>query len=198
MITSEMVKDLREKTGAGVMDCKRALTETQGDFDKALIFLREKGLASAAKRVGRVALQGMVESYIHLHGKIGVLVEINCESDFVARTEEFRALARDVAMHICASSPQYIKREEVPSEIVNRERDILRQQALGEGKPEKVFEKIVEGRLEKFFSEVCLLDQLFIRDQEKTIDQLIKEHIAKFGENIEIRRFARFQLGETI
>ncbi|MDK2855516.1 MAG: elongation factor Ts [Bacillota bacterium] len=197
VITAELVKALREKTGAGMMDCKRALQETDGDMEKAIEYLREKGLAAAAKRAGRTAAEGVIEAYIHLGGKLGVLVEVNCETDFVARTPEFREFARDIAMQVAAANPQYLTREDVPAEVLNKEREILRAQALNEGKPEKVVDRIVEGRLEKFYSENCLLEQPFIKDPDKKVRDLLAEKIARIGENIVIRRFVRFQLGET-
>ena len=197
-ISAAQVKELREKTGAGMMDCKKALTEANGDMEKAIEILREKGLAAAAKKAGRVAAEGLVESYIHAGGRIGVLVEVNCETDFVAKTEEFRSFVRDIAMQIAAMNPKYVKRDEVPAEVVDKEREILRTQALNEGKPEHIVEKMVEGRLEKYFKEVCLLEQPFIKDGDKTIEQLVKEMIARIGENISIRRFVRFELGEGI
>ncbi|MDI3521904.1 MAG: elongation factor Ts [Bacillota bacterium] len=196
-ITAEMVKALREKTGAGMMDCKRALQETGGDMDKATEYLREKGLAAAAKRAGRTAAEGLVEAYIHLGGKLGVLVEVNCETDFVARTPEFREFVRDIAMQVAAANPQYLAKEDVPAAVLDKEREILRVQALNEGKPEKVVDRIVEGRLEKFYSENCLLEQPFIKDPDKKVHELLTEKIARIGENIVIRRFVRFQLGET-
>ena len=198
MITAEMVKELRERTGAGMMDCKKALTDTQGDMDKAVDYLREKGLAAAAKRAGKVAAEGVVEAYIHGGGRIGVLLELNCETDFVAKTDDFKALARDIAMQIVASNPSYVRREEVPAEILEHEREVLRAQALNEGKPAHIAEKMVEGRVEKYYKEVCLLEQLYIKDTDKTISQLITEKISKIGENISIRRFVRYQLGEGI
>ncbi|MFC1517523.1 translation elongation factor Ts [Candidatus Margulisiibacteriota bacterium] len=198
-ITSQMVQSLREKTSAGMMDCKKALVDAKGDMENALKLLREKGLASAAKRSGRTASKGVIESYIHMNGAIGVIVEVNCETDFVAKTAEFKALAKDIAMHVAASNPQYVSREEVPAEIITKEKDIIKQQLLhdekNQKKPESIIDKIIEGRLEKFYSEVCLLDQPFIRDTDKTVVDLTKEAIAKIGENIVIRRFARFQLG---
>ncbi|TCS82971.1 translation elongation factor Ts [Tepidibacillus fermentans] len=197
-IKASAVKELREKTGAGMMDCKKALTEANGDMEKAIEILREKGIASAAKKAGRIAAEGIVESYIHGGGRIGVLVEVNCETDFVAKTNEFKTFVRDVAMHIAATNPKYIAREEVPQEEIEKERQILTQQALNEGKPEKIVEKMVEGRLEKFYKEICLLEQPFVKDPDKTIDQLVKEQIAKIGENINIRRFVRFELGEGL
>lgn len=198
MITASMVKELRERSGAGMMDCKKALTETNGDIEKAIDFLREKGLAAAAKKAGRVAAEGVVEAYIHAGGKIGVMVELNCETDFVAKTDDFKTLARDIAMHIAASNPMCINREEVPEEKLTHEREILRAQALNEGKPEKIIEKMVEGRIEKYYKEVCLLDQPFVKDPDQTIKELVTASIAKIGENISVRRFARFQLGEGI
>ncbi len=197
-ISAAQVKELREKTGAGMMDCKKALTEANGDMDKAMEILREKGLAAAAKKAGRVAAEGLVESYIHSGGRIGVLVEVNCETDFVAKTEEFRSFVRDIAMQIAAMNPKYVKRDEIPAEEVEKEREILRAQTLKEGKPEHIVEKIVEGRLEKYFKEVCLLEQPFIKDGDKTIEQMVKEMIARIGENMAIRRFVRFELGEGI
>lgn len=198
MITAEMVKELRERTGAGMMDCKKALTETNGDMDKAVDFLREKGLAAAAKKAGRVAAEGLVESYIHGGGRIGVLLEINCETDFVAKTDGFKALARDIAMQIAAANPSYVSRSEVPANVIEHEREVLRAQALNEGKPANIVEKMIDGRVEKYYKEVCLLEQLFIKDTDKTITQLINESISKIGENINIRRFTRYQLGEGI
>ncbi|WP_026485893.1 translation elongation factor Ts [Caldanaerobius polysaccharolyticus] len=197
-ITASMVKELRERTGAGMMDCKKALTEAQGDMERAIEILREKGLAAAAKKAGRVAAEGIVTSYIHGGGRIGVLVEVNCETDFVARTEDFKNFVHDIAMQIAAANPQYISREEVPEDVVEKEKEIYRTQAKNEGKPDKVVEKMVEGRLEKYYKEVCLLEQPFIRDDSKTIKQLLNELIAKIGENVVIRRFARFELGEGI
>ncbi len=195
-VTAEMVKKLREQTGAGMMDCKKALTETSGDFDKAVEFLRKKGLAAAEKRAGREASEGVIGSYIHMD-KIGVMVEVNCETDFVARTDEFKQFARDVAMHIAAANPRFLSRETVPDEILQKEKEIYREQVTG--KPEHVTDKIVEGKLEKFYSENCLLEQVFVKDpdQKKTIKDLLTEMIGKIGENIVIRRFVRYQLGET-
>ena len=198
MITAEMVKKLREKTGAGMMDCKKALEDAGGDMDKAIELLRERGLAKAAKKASRVAAEGIVESYIHGNGRIGVLVEINCETDFVARNEEFRQFAKDIAMQIAAANPKYVSREEVPLDVIEKEKTILRQQALNEGKPENVVDRIVEGRLEKFFEEVCLLEQPWIKNPDMKIKDLLTEKIAKIGENIVIRRFARFERGEGI
>ena len=198
MITAEMVKELRERTGAGMMDCKKALGEVDGDMEKAIDLLREKGLAAAAKKSSRIASEGLVEAYIHGGGRIGVLVEVNCETDFVAKTEGFKALARDVAMQIAAANPTYVARQEVPEEVLNHEREILRAQALNEGKPAHIVEKMIEGRLEKYYKENCLLEQPFIKDSDKTISQLITESISKIGENISVRRFTRYQLGEGI
>lgn len=198
MIPAALVKELREKTGAGMMDCKKALAEANGDMERAIEILREKGLAAAAKKSGRVAAEGIVDAYIHMGGKIGVLVEVNCETDFVARTEEFRAFVHDVAMQIAAANPQYLSREDVPQEVIEKEREILKAQALNEGKPEKIIEKIVEGRLEKFYKDNCLLEQAFIRDPDVTITDLLKEKIAKIGENITIRRFVRYEMGEGL
>lgn len=198
MISANLVKELRERTGAGMMDCKKALEEANGDIEKAIEILREKGLAAAAKRAGRITAEGLVEAYIHGGGRIGVLLEINCETDFVAKTEEFKELAKDIAMQIAASKPLYVSREEVPEEVVEKEKSILRAQALNEGKPEKIVEKMVEGRIEKFYKEVCLLEQPFIKDPDKSVQQLITEKIAKIGENISVRRFVRYELGEGI
>lgn len=195
-ITAAMVKELRERTGAGMMDCKKALVETGGDMQKAIDFLREKGLAAAAKKAGRVTAEGIVDAYIHPGGKVGVLLEVNCETDFVARTDDFRALVHDLAMQVAAAKPWYVRREDVPEEVLRREKEILAAQAAGEGKPEKVIDKIVEGRLEKFFKETCLLEQPFIKNQDITVAQLVNEHIARLGENITVRRFVRFELGE--
>ncbi len=198
MITAQMVKDLRERTGAGMMDCKNALSESNGDVEKAIDILREKGLAAAAKKSGRIAAEGIVEAYIHGGGRIGVLVEINCETDFVAKTPEYKDFCRDIAMQIAASSPEYVRREEVPEEVLERERNIARVQALNEGKPEKIVEKIVEGRLEKYYKLVCLVEQEYIKDNDKTVQDYVNDQIAKIGENISIRRFARFHVGEGI
>lgn len=196
-ISAELVKELREKTGAGMMDCKKALTESNGDFEKAVDLLRQKGLASASKKSGRTASEGLIESYIHM-GKIGTMVEINCETDFVARTDDFRELVKDISMHIAAANPVYLTRENVPQDVIEREKEIYRAQVAD--KPPQVIEKIISGKLEKFYMETCLLDQIFIKDpdQKKSIKDLVNEKIAKLGENIIIRRFARFQLGETI
>ena len=190
------VKDLRQKTGAGIMDCKRALKEAQGNVDKAIEFLRQKGLAKAAKRGGRRADEGLVGSYIHTGGRIGVLVEVNCETDFVARTQEFKDLVKDISMHIAAADPQYLTREDIPEEVVQEEKHILRMQALEMGKPEKVVDRIVEGRMERFFSEVCLLEQAYVKDLDLTVGNLLNSLMGKIGERISIRRFTRYQLGE--
>ncbi|MCX5906746.1 MAG: translation elongation factor Ts [Deltaproteobacteria bacterium] len=197
-VSASMVKDLREKTGAGMMDCKKALAESGGNFEKAVDYLRQKGLATAAKRAGRVASDGQLGSYIHAGGKIGVIVEINCETDFVAKTDDFRAFAKDIAMHIAASNPLYVRREDVTPDVLERERAIYRAQAQDAKKPEKVMEKIVEGKVEKFFSEVCLLEQPFIKDQNITIQDLMNTLIGKLGEKVDVRRFCRFQVGEGI
>ena len=196
-ITAAMVKELREKSGAGMMDCKKALTETNGDMDKAIDFLREKGLASVAKKSSRIASEGLVDSYIH-GGRIGVLVEVNSETDFVAKNEEFKSFVRDIAMQVAAVAPKYVSREEVPAEEVEHERKILTEQARGENKPEHIIEKMVEGRLEKFYEEICLLDQDFIKDPDKKIQDILNDLIAKIGENIKIRRFVRFEVGEGL
>ncbi len=197
-ITAAMVKELRERTGAGMMDCKKALAETGGDMQKAIDYLREKGLAAAAKKAGRVTTEGIVDAYIHPGGKVGVLLEVNCETDFVARTDDFRLLVHDLAMQVAAAKPEYVRREDVPEDVISREKEILAAQAAGEGKPEKVLQKIVEGRLEKFFKETCLLEQPFIKNQDVTVQQLLNEHIARLGENITVRRFVRFELGEGL
>lgn len=197
-ISASLVKELRERTGAGMMDCKKALAETGGDIEKASDYLREKGLAAAAKKSGRIAAEGLVEAYIHGAGRIGVLVEVNCETDFVAKTDEFKNLARDIAMQIAAAKPEFVSREEVPTDAIEKEREILRAQALNEGKPEKIVDKMVEGRIEKYYKEVCLLEQPFIKDADITVKQLITNKISKIGENINIRRFARYELGEGI
>ncbi|MGB9662111.1 MAG: translation elongation factor Ts [Moorellaceae bacterium] len=198
MISAADVKELRNRTGAGMMDCKKALEETGGDMEKAIEYLRMKGLAAAAKKAGRVAKEGLVEAYIHGGGRIGVLIEVNCETDFVARTEDFRSLVHDLAMQVAAARPRYVRREDVPEEVVEKEKNILRAQALNEGKPEKVVDKIVAGRLEKFYQETCLLEQPFIKDMDRTVKDLIVEKIAKLGENIEVRRFVRFEVGEEL
>jgi len=194
-ISAELVKNLREKTGAGMMDCKKALTESNGDFEKAIDLLRQKGLATALKKSGRNVSEGLIESYIHM-GRIGTMIEVNCETDFVARTDDFKELVKDVAMHVAAANPLYLARENVPQDVVDREKEIYRAQV--EGKPPQVIDKIIEGKLEKFYADNCLLDQIFIKDpdQKKTVIALVTEKIAKLGENIIVRRFARFHLGE--
>lgn len=198
MIPGNLVKELRQRTGVGILDCKRALEETEGNLEKAIEYLRKKGLAKAAKRSGRVTKEGLVGSYIHAGGRIGVLVEVSCETDFVARTAEFQELVKDTAMQIAASNPLYLDRDMVPAEVVEKERQILRTQAIESGKPEKAIDRIVEGRTEKFFSEVCLLDQPFIKDPSLTVRELLNTAISRTGENISIRRFARYQLGEDL
>ncbi|NOY39685.1 MAG: translation elongation factor Ts [Nitrospirae bacterium] len=196
-VTADMVKRLREQTGAGMMDCKKALSESNGDFDKAIDALRKKGLAAAEKRAGRKASEGLIVSYIHMD-KIGVLIEVNCETDFVARTDDFRQFVKDVAMHIAAANPRYLSREDIPQDVIEREKSIYRDQT--KDRPEHVVEKIVEGKLEKFYAENCLLDQVFVKDpdQKKKIRDIVTEMVAKFGENIIVRRFTRFQLGEEL
>jgi len=195
-ITTELIKELREKTGCGMMDCKAALSDAKGNFEQAIDILRKKGIAAVARRAGRIAAEGLVDAYIHIGGKIGVLVEVNCESDFVSRSTDFQAFVKDLCLQIAAANPQYITKDDVPDGIIEHEKEIISAQAQSEGKPEKAIEKIVEGRLQKFFSEVCLLEQPFIRDQNKDITDLLGELSAKIGENIVIRRFVRFQLGE--
>lgn len=194
-ISANLVKELREKTGAGMMECKAALKETQGNMDSAVEHLRKRGLAKAAKRSGRETGEGVVQSYIHAGGKIGVLVEVNCETDFVAKTDEFQNLVKNIAMHIAAANPRYLKAEEVPAAELDKEREIYRDQMRASGKPEKAIDGIVEGKIKKYFTEVCLLDQPFVREPDKSVNTLLQETIAKVGENITIRRYARFQLG---
>lgn len=194
-ISSQMVKDLRDKTGAGMMDCKKALSQNDGDMEKAIDFLRQKGLAVAAKRAGRATSEGVVECYIHAGGKLGVMVELNCETDFVAKTDDFREFARDVAMHIAAANPVSLTRDDVPAEIVERERQIYVQQALDSGKPESIVEKMVVGKVDRFLSEICLLEQQFVKNPEKSIQDMLTELVGKMGENVSIRRFVRFQVG---
>ena len=195
-ITANMVRELREKSGAGMMDCKKALAEAGGDSQKAFDLLRQKGLAAAAKKADRIAADGAVGAYVHAGGKIGVLVEINCETDFVARTAEFQMLLKDIAMQIAAVNPRCVQREDVSAADLAKEKEIYRQQALESGKPEKVVDKIVEGKVEKFYSEVCLLEQAFIKDQDKKVLDVVNDAIARLGENIQVRRFARYNLGE--
>lgn len=197
-VSASAVKELRERTGAGMLDCKKALDETGGDIDKAVALLREKGLAAAANKAGRIATEGVVESYIHAGGRIGVIVEVNCETDFVAKTDQFREFARDIAMQIAAANPKFVRREEVPGDEIEKEKEILKNQALNEGKPEKIVEKMVEGRISKYYEEYCLLEQSFIKDPDKTISDLLNEKISKIGENISIRRFVRYELGEGL
>ena len=195
-VTAQAVKELREKTGAGMMDCKKALTETDGDISKAINYLREKGISKAAKRAGRATSEGVIYSYIHPGDKLGVMVEINCETDFVARNDDFRTFAKDIAMQIAAANPVEIKREDISADIIEQEKQIYRQQALNEGKPEKILDKIIEGKLEKYFAEACLLEQTFVKDNDRTIKDILTDIISKVGENITIKRFARFMLGE--
>lgn len=197
-ITAQMVKQLRDATGAGMLDCRKALAANDGDFDKAVTFLREKGLAAAAKKAGREAREGKVELYSHAGGRIGVMVEVNCETDFVARTEQFQTFAHDLALHIAASAPKYMDVADVPAEVLEAERSIARNRALQEGKPEKVVDKIVEGRIEKFYQDVCLMRQAYVRDDSLTVADLLKQTIATIGENVIIRRFVRWELGEEI
>jgi elongation factor Ts len=197
-ISIELVKDLRQRTGAGIVDCKTALQEAGGSIEAAIDYLRKKGLATAAKKAGRIATDGLVASYIHAGGKMGVLVEINCETDFVAKTGDFQEFVKNMAMHIAAANPQFIRREDVPPDVLEKEKDIYRTQALDSGKPAKVIDKIVEGKLERFYSETCLLEQTYIRDSDVTVKEVLDGMIGKLGENIAIRRFARFQLGEGL
>jgi len=197
-VNATAVKELREKTGAGMMDCKKALAEAGGSLEKAIDYLRLKGLAAAAKKADRVAADGAVGAYVHPGGKIGVLVELNCETDFVARTNEFQALLKDIAMQVAAANPRFVRREEVSAEELEKERSIYRQQALESGKPEKVVDKIIEGKMERFYSESCLLEQAFIKDPDKKVSDIVNEAIARLGEKIQLRRFARFHLGEGV
>lgn len=194
-ISADTVKELRVKTGAGIMDCKEALKVSSGNFEKAIDFLREKGLSAATKKSSRATKDGLVTSYIHMGGKVGVMIEVNCETDFVAKTEDFKTLTRDLAMHVAAMNPLHVKPEDVPEAVLQREKDIYRKQVIAEGKPEKIAEKIVEGKLKKYYEEVCLLKQKFIRDTSLTVEDLIKASIAKTGENILVKRFVRYQLG---
>ncbi|MBW2668815.1 MAG: translation elongation factor Ts [Deltaproteobacteria bacterium] len=195
-ISATMVKELREKTGAGIMDCKGALAECDGDMSKAVDFLRKKGLATAAKRAGRSMTEGIIEVYIHMNNKLGVLVEVNCETDFVAKNDDFKEFAKNIAMHIAATNPVGIRPEDVPEETINREKEIYRGQVLEMGKPEKIADKIVEGKMQKYFKESCLMNQVYVRDPDITVEDLLNEMIAKIGENISIKRFARFRIGE--
>ncbi len=196
-VSAALVKELREKTGAGILDCKEALATAEGDMEEAVAFLRKKGLADAKKRAGRVASEGLIGSYVHMTGKIGVLVEVNSETDFVARTDEFQELVKNISMQVAAANPRYVRAEEIPAEEVEKEKDIFRSQARESGKPEPVIEKITEGKFKKYLTEICLLDQPFIKEPDITIKELVQSVIAKLGENIEVRRFVRFQLGET-
>ena len=197
-ITASEVKELREMTGAGMMDCKKVLTEANGDMEKAIELLREKGLAAAVKKSSRIAAEGVVDSYIHMGGKIGVLLEVNCETDFVAKTDEFKALVKDIAMQIAAANPKYLRKDDVDTAELDKEKEILRVQALNEGKPEKIVDKMVEGRIQKYFKEVCLLEQPFVKDPDKSVQDLVTEKIAKIGENISVRRFVRYEMGEGL
>lgn len=198
MISAEQVRELRELTGAGMMECKKVLEETNGDKEKATELLRERGVVKAAKKAGRIAAEGLVESYIHGDGRIGVLVEVNIETDFAAKNPEFREFVKDVAMQIAATKPEYVRREDIPAEVVEKEKEIMKAQAINEGKPEAVAEKIVAGKIDKYYAEVCLLEQDFIKDPDKTVQQVLTEKISNIGENITIRRFARFERGEGI
>ncbi len=197
-ITASMVKELRDKTNAGMMDCKEALSASGGNLEQAVEYLRKKGLSAATKRSSRAAKDGMVASYIHMDGKIGVMVEVNCETDFVAKTDNFRAMVKDIAMHIAAANPTYLKSDDIPEDVMTRENGIYRDQALAEGKPEKIIDRIIEGKIKKFYEEVCLLNQKFVKDMDITIQTLVNNMIANTGENIVVRRFARFQLGEDL
>jgi elongation factor Ts len=197
-ISADAVKKLREKTGVGLMDCKEALKQSNGDMEKAIDYLREKGMAKLQKRMGRVASEGSIASYIHTGGKIGAMAEVNCETDFVANTKEFQEFVKDIAMQITASNPLYVKREDVPQDVVDKEKEIYKKQALESGKPEKILDKIAEGKLEKFFQEICLVEQTYIKNPDITVKELLEELIVKMGEKIVVNRFVRFQLGETI
>ncbi len=197
-VTAQMVKELREMTGAGMMDCKKALTASEGDTEGAIKWLRQHDLATAEKKAGRIAAEGIVDSYIHEGGRVGVLIEVNIETDFAAKNDEFKDLVHNLAMQVAAMKPAYVSREEVPQEVIAREREIAKAQAVKSGKPEKIIEKIVDGRLEKFFEETCLLEQSYIRDDSKTCEQLVKELIGRIGENIKVRRFVRYEMGEGL
>jgi elongation factor Ts len=197
-VTPQLVKELRERTGAGMMDCKRALVDTDGDVEKAIELLRKQGMATAAKKAGRLAAEGVVGSYIHAGGRIGVLLEVNCETDFVARTDDFQGLVKDLAMHIAAADPRFVSREEVTEGVLAKERAIYRDQAVESGKPENVVDRIVEGKIEKFFSEAVLMEQAFIKNPDVTVQEMVTEVIAKLGENIQVRRFSRFEVGEGV
>ncbi|HCX91010.1 MAG: elongation factor Ts [Deltaproteobacteria bacterium CG12_big_fil_rev_8_21_14_0_65_43_10] len=197
-IKSSVVKSLREKTSAGIMDCKKALEETRGDIDKAIDYLRKKGLAAAAKKTGRISKEGIIEAYIHPGGKLGVLVEVNCETDFVAKAADFVEFVKNIAMHIAASNPLYLKREFIPEDVIEKEREIYKSQALNSGKPEKIIDRIVDGKIEKYFCDVCLLEQPYVKEPELSVKELVDTLIAKMGENISIRRFSRYQLSENL
>jgi elongation factor Ts len=197
-VNAKMVSELRAKTGAGIMDCKKALSEGAGDFEKAIEWLRKKGLSASAKKADRIAAEGLVQSYVHAGGKIGVLVEVNSETDFVARNPEFQTFVKDVAMHIAAASPAYVRRDEVPADVVEKEKSILSAQVLEQGKPANMVEKIVTGKIDKFFKDICLMEQPFVKDTDKSVEQIQTELVAKIGEKIVVRRFVRFQLGEGI
>ncbi|MDF2840914.1 MAG: translation elongation factor Ts [Clostridia bacterium] len=198
MVTASSVKELRERTGAGMMDCKKVLVETNGDIEKAIEVLREKGLAAAAKKAGRIASEGIVEAYIHGGGRIGVLIEVNSETDFVAKNADFRAFVKDMAMQVAATNPMYVSRDEVEQSVIEKEKEIFRQQALNEGKPEKIVDKMVEGRIEKYYKEICLLEQPFVKNPDMTIQVVLNSLIAKIGENLSIRRFTRYEMGEGL
>jgi len=198
MATMDQIKELRERTGAGMLECKKALAENGDNVEKAIDWLRARGMAQAAKKASRSATEGIIEAYIHSNGKIGVLLEINCETDFVAMNDKFKALSRDIAMHIAAAAPLYLRREDVPADAIERERQVQLERVMGEGKPAQVAQKIVDGRMNKYYEEVCLLDQPFIKDDKKTIDQIVKEAVATIGENLQVRRFVRFVMGEGL
>ena len=197
-VTAAQINELRKSTGAGMLDCKKALEETEGNFEKAVDFLRKKGLSAAAKKAGRIATEGAVGTYIHAGGKIGVMVEVNCETDFVAKNENFQAFVKDIAMHIAAASPLYVRREEVSADVLEREKDIYRAKARETGKPENIIEKIIDGQVNKFFADICLLEQAYVKDPDKTIQQYLNETIARIGENMTIRRFTKYVLGEGL
>jgi elongation factor Ts len=197
-VTVDMIKELREKTGSGMMDCKKALTEADGDMEKAVKWLREKGIASAEKKSGRIAAEGIVDSYIHAGGRVGVLIEVNIETDFAAKNEDFRRFVKELGMQVAAMNPLWVSKEDVPAEVLEKERDIVRNQALNEGKPEKIIDRIVDGRISKFYDENCLLEQAYMKDDSKKIGDLVKEMIAAIGENITVRRFVRYEMGEGL
>ncbi len=197
-ISASSVRDLRDRTGAGIMDCKKALKETEGDVDKAVDYLKKKGMAAASKKAGRVATEGLVGSYLHAGGKIGVIVEVNCETDFVAKNEDFQNLIKDIAMHIAAANPLNVRRDEISAELIEKEREMFRAQALETGKPENIVDKIVQGRVDKFCAEITLMEQAFVKDPDKTIEMVVSEAVSKIGEKISIRRFARFHVGEGL